>query len=221
MAPDRPITKICGLCDASGVEAAVAAGANWLGFVFVPSSPRFLDPASASPLIAEVPTDRQRVGLFADQAPEHVTATAKTTGLDLIQLHGTETPDEIETIRCASGLPVIIARGIGCKADLDGLSDLPADYLLLDASPPKGSTRTGGHGTAFDWSLLDDFDSETPWLLAGGLTPDNVSAAVARLRDARSFFGVDVSSGVETLPGKKDPALIFAFVAAARAAMGG
>ncbi|MGV6820804.1 MAG: phosphoribosylanthranilate isomerase [Parvularcula sp.] len=220
MAPSSPIIKICGLCDAASIEAAITAGADWLGFVFVPASPRFIAPVAAGPLIARVPTDRQRVGLFSNQPLEHIAATAKTARLDLIQLHGSESPDDIEAIRSATGRPVVVARGISRKADLDGISGLPADYLLLDASPPKGSTRTGGHGNAFDWSLLDGFDIETPWLLAGGLTPDNVASAVEPLRNACSFHGVDVSSGVEIKPGKKDPALIFAFVAAARAAMG-
>ncbi|TRW95750.1 phosphoribosylanthranilate isomerase [Paracoccus sp. M683] len=206
--------KICGLSHPEHVAAAVDAGARYLGFVFFPKSPRAVLPQQAAALMGDTPPGVARVGLFVnpdDALLEQVLAQAP---LDMIQLHGAETPARVAEVKALSGLPVIKAVGVAEPADLDGLWDhgLAADMLLVDAKPPKDATLPGGNGLAFDWRLLTGRKWLKPWLLAGGLTPQNVAEAI-RLTGAP---GVDVSSGVETAPGQKDSDLIRAFVAAAR-----
>ncbi|MEZ5725375.1 MAG: phosphoribosylanthranilate isomerase [Paracoccaceae bacterium] len=206
--------KICGLTRPEHVSAAVEAGAAFVGFVFFPKSPRHLDIATAAALAAEVPPGIARVGLFVDPDDALLDAVLAQVPLDLLQLHGAETPARVTEIRARTGLPVMKAVGVADATDLDALWDygLVADMLLVDAKPPKDAALPGGNGLSFDWRLLVGRKWLVPWMLAGGLTPDNVAEAV-RLTGARI---VDVSSGVESAPGQKDAGLIGAFVAAAR-----
>lgn len=202
--------KICGLREAAHVAAAVEAGARYLGFVFFPKSPRAILPAQAAALAADVPPGVARVGLFVDPGDALLEATLAGAPLDLIQLHGAESPARVSQIKARFGLPVMKAVGIAGPEDLDALWDyaLVADMLLVDAKPPKDAVLPGGNGLAFDWRLLVGRKWLKPWLLAGGLTPANVAEAI-RLTGAP---GVDVSSGVETAPGVKDAALIRDFI---------
>ena len=205
--------KICGLRDAAHVDAAVTAGARYLGFVFFAKSPRAVSPEQAAALGADVPPGVARVGLFVNPDDALLTGTLAAAPLDLIQLHGSESPARVAEVKALTGLPVIKAVGLAGPADLDALWDhgLVADMLLVDAKPPPDAALPGGNGLAFDWRLLAGRRPLKPWLLAGGLTAQNVAEAI-RLTGAPA---VDVSSGVETAPGVKDAALIRAFVAAA------
>lgn len=205
--------KICGLRDAEHVATAVGAGARYLGFVFFPKSPRAVMPEQAAALVADVPPGVARVGLFVDPDDAMLLDTLARVPLDVIQLHGKESPDRVAQVRALTGLPVMKAVGISGPDDLPALTDygLVADILLVDAKAPKGADLPGGNGLSFDWRLLVGRRWLRPWLLAGGLTPDNVAEGI-RLTGAK---GVDVSSGVETAPGVKDSDLIRRFVAAA------
>ena len=205
--------KICGLTQPEHVAAAVEAGAGFVGFVFFPKSPRNLTPEAAAVLAQEVPPGVARVGLFVNPDDAALDAVLAQVPLDILQLHGSETPERVAEIKARTGLPVMKAVGVAGPQDLDALWDygLVADMLLVDAKAPKDAALPGGNGLAFDWRLLVGRKFLTPWMLAGGLTPDNVAEAV-RLTGARI---VDVSSGVESAPGEKDGALIRDFVAAA------
>lgn len=205
--------KICGLRDPAHVAAAAHAGARYLGFVFFARSPRAVTPVEAGALGAEVPPGVARVGLFVDPDDALLQAVLAEAPLDLIQLHGAESPERVTAIKALTGLPVMKAVGIAEAADLPALTDygLVADMLLVDAKPPKDAVLPGGNGLTFDWRLLTKRRWLRPWLLAGGLTPSIVAEAI-RLTGAT---GVDVSSGVETAPGVKDSALIRDFIAAA------
>ncbi|CAM4069907.1 phosphoribosylanthranilate isomerase [Paracoccus yeei] len=207
--------KICGLKDAGAVDAAVSAGARYLGFVFFPKSPRHVTPEQAAELATRVPVGIARVGLFVDPNDAALQSVLGRVPLDIVQLHGTETPARVAEVKALTGLPVMKAVGIAEPADLDQLWDygLAADMLLVDAKPPRDATLPGGNGLAFDWRLLVGRQMLKPWLLAGGLTPENVNAAI-RLTRAQ---GVDVSSGVESAPGVKDAERIRQFVARATA----
>lgn len=207
--------KICGLTEPSAVAAAVAAGAAYLGFVFFPKSPRNLAIAQARALALEVPMGVAKVALVVDADDATIAAILDQVPIDMLQLHGHESPDRVAQVRARFGLPVMKAVGIAEAADLDRLPayEAVADQILVDAKAPKGAALPGGNGLAFDWRLIAGRKWDKPWMLAGGLTPDNVAAAV-RLTGARQ---VDVSSGVESAPGVKDAALIRAFVAAASA----
>lgn len=206
--------KICGLKQPDHVRAAAEAGARFLGFVFFERSPRAVTPAQAAALATDLPPGLARVGLFVNPDDDVLRDTLATAPLDIIQLHGAETPQRVAQVKALTGLPVMKAVGVAVPADLDALWDygLVADMLLIDAKAPPGAALPGGNGLPFDWRLLSGRRILKPWLLAGGLTPDNVAEAI-RLTGAR---GVDVSSGVEATPGVKDPALIRAFCAAAR-----
>lgn len=205
--------KICGLSQPAHVTAAVQAGARYLGLVFFPKSPRAVTPAEAAALTADVPVGVARVGLFVDPDDALIEATLAEAPLDIIQLHGHETPDRVAALRALTGLPVMKAVGIASADDLPQLTDygLVADMLLVDAKPAPDAALPGGNGLSFDWRLLQGRRWLRPWMLAGGLTPANVAEAV-RLTRAPV---VDVSSGVESAPGVKDAALIRDFVAAA------
>ncbi|WP_426955102.1 phosphoribosylanthranilate isomerase [Muricoccus radiodurans] len=213
----RPQVKICGLNDPDGLDAAVAAGADFIGFVFVPASPRAVTPDAAAALSARAPFVEAggpvRVGLFVDPTDEEIAAALAAVPLCVLQLHGEETPARVAEIRARFGVPVMKVLGIGEAADLDRLADYAevADHFLLDTRVP-GAALPGGNAVAFDWSLLAGRALPRPWLLAGGLTPANVAEAI-RVTGAP---GVDVSSGVERARGVKDPARIAAFAAAAR-----
>lgn len=165
-------------------------------------------------LAADVPPGVARVGLFVNPDDALLDAVLARVPLDILQLHGSESPERVARIKARTGLPVMKAVGVADAADLEALWDygLVADMLLVDAKPPKDAALPGGNGLSFDWRLLVGRKWLKPWMLAGGLTPENVAEAV-RLTGARI---VDVSSGVESAPGQKDAGLIRAFVAAAR-----
>lgn len=206
--------KICGLAEPVGVAAALEAGADALGFVFFERSPRVVTAHLAATLSAPAAGVARRVGLFVDAPDDLIAGVLATCPLDALQLHGAEPPARVAAVRGRFGLPVIKALGIGGEDDLVAArvhAEL-ADALLLDAKPPPGADRPGGHATAFDWSLVAGLRFRVPWLLAGGLTPGNVADAIV----ATGAPGVDVSSGVEASPGVKDPAKVAGFVTAAR-----
>lgn len=212
-----PVTvKICGMTSAEAVAASIAGGAEMLGFVFYPPSPRALDPATAAGLVAGVPSGIDRVGLFVDATDAAIEAVLAEVPLDMLQLHGAETPARVAELRRRFRLPAIKAIKLGGAEDL-ALAEAyegVADWLLFDAKPPQAMTDAlpGGNGVSFDWRLLAGRRSKRPWLLSGGLEADNLAEAI-RLSGAPA---VDVSSGVESRPGRKDPARIRAFLDAAR-----
>ena len=201
--------KICGINSAAAIDAAVAADADWIGFVFFPPSPRAVTPAQAAGLAARHPDGPPRVGLFVDPAEAEVAAALAALRLDVLQLYAA--PERVVALRARFGLPVWRAMGVTVAADLPAEAG-GADALLIEAKPPPGATRPGGNAARIDWAILRGWAAPTPWILAGGLTPDNVAAAIS----ASGARAVDVSSGVESAPGVKDPALIRAFVRAAR-----
>lgn len=210
--------KICGLNSEDSVDAALSAEADLLGFVFVPGSPRAVSAETASSLTAQAAGRAKRVGLFADAAVPTIRDIVDRVALDIVQLHGTESQGTIGAVAAATGLPVFAARGVATVEDLpvSGLAPRPAAYLF-DAKPQGRGDLRGGHGRPFDWDILSGVPGDVPWYLAGGLSPENVGAAAAACRNLPGFAGVDVSSGVERLKGQKDPDLMRAFVAAARA----
>ena len=207
-----PRVKICGLTRGEDVAAVAAAGAAYAGFVFFPKSPRHLAPDAARPLMLALPEGVARVALTVDATDADLDALVAALPVDILQLHGAETPDRVAAVRARYGLPVMKAVGIATAADLPKLeaAGQVADMLLVDAKPPPGAAVPGGNGVAFDWRLIAGRRWPLPWMLAGGLTPANVAEAV-RLTGARQ---VDVSSGVEVAPGVKDAARIAAFMAA-------
>lgn len=207
-------TKICGLTDTTAVEAAVAHGADMVGFVFYPPSPRNITAEQAEDLLRDVPSGIDRVGLFVDPETDFLDKILAKARLDLLQLHGDETPERCRAISVYFGLPIIKAIKVSTKADLKAAKDYEdaVDWLMFDARPPADGALPGGNGKAFDWTILKGADFKRPWLLAGGLTPDNLPQAVQQ----SGASAVDVSSGVEIAPGKKDPAKIRAFLDAAR-----
>ncbi len=206
--------KICGLSTAESVTAAVEAGARFIGFVFYPPSPRAVTTAQAAALAVEVPPGIGKVGLLVDPTDEDIDAVTATVPLDFIQVHKVSDRDRLGVIRARAGLPLIVAQAVETTDDVDaGLAFVGvADMLLFDAKPAQDATLPGGNGVAFDWRLLANRRIPVPWMLAGGLTPDNVAQGV-RLTGTRI---VDVSSGVESAPGVKDADAIRAFVTAAR-----
>jgi phosphoribosylanthranilate isomerase len=205
--------KICGLRRPEHIAAAADAGARYVGLVFFPKSPRAVSADEAAALALHVPVGMARVGLFVDPDDAMLDAVMGKVPLDIIQLHGSESPDRVAQVKALTGLPVMKSVGLSGPADLPALTDygLVADMLLVDAKPPQDAVLPGGNGLSFDWRLLVGRKWLRPWMLAGGLTPQNVAEAI-RLTGAPA---VDVSSGVETEPGIKDEGLIRAFVAAA------
>lgn len=206
--------KICGLRSRAEVVAAAEAGANAIGIVFFPASPRHVSLADARWVLESVPRRLMRVALTVNASDEDLAAITGSISVDMLQLHGRETPERVGEIRERFGLPVMKALGIATAEDL-ALADVyaeVADQLLIDARPASAKDQPGGNGRSFDWRLLEGQVWSKPWMLAGGLTPDNVAEAI-RMTGAGQ---VDVSSGVEYSPGYKDPDLIRAFVHAAR-----
>jgi phosphoribosylanthranilate isomerase len=204
--------KICGLLDGEDVAHGVGS-ADFLGLNFWPRSKRFasLDVAEAVAAAVRAGSAAQLVGLFVNQPAEDIARIHAAIALDVIQLHGDETPDDVALVARTTGLPVWKAIAIGSAADLDALDRWPADALLLDAP----SAGRGGAGVTFDWALAAEANRRYPerrFVLAGGLTPDNVGAAIAAVRP----WAVDVASGVERAPGRKDPGKARAFVSAVR-----
>ena len=211
--------KICGLSTPATLEAALDAGADMVGFVFFPPSPRHIDVARARELAGITGARALKVALSVDADDAYLDEVIAALAPDILQLHGRETPARVAAIRARHGLPVMKALGVSAEADFAplGAYEAIADRILFDAKPPKDATRPGGNGHAFDWSLLGSRTFQKPWMLSGGLNCESVVTAVAATRPP----GIDVSSGVESSPGVKDPALIEAFMARARAAQAG
>ena len=211
-----PTVKICGLSTALTLDAALDAGADMVGFVFFSKSPRHIDWATARALGRQARGRATIVALSVDADDDTLKRIVDALSPDLMQLHGSETPARVKEIGELFARPTMKAIGVATHGDLAAAQAYEgvADHLLIDAKPPKGAVLPGGNGRPFDWSLTREFHPSVPWLLSGGLDPDTVEAAIA-LSGAR---GVDVSSGVESAPGVKDPAKIRAFVAAARRA---
>ena len=208
--------KICGVTDAAAVSAAVSAGAAYLGFNFFPKSPRYADFDTAAALAAGVPSGIAKVALTVDADDAMLDALTERVPLDMLQLHGSESAERVIEVKGRYGLPVMKVIGIAGAMDLPKIDTYArvSDQLLVDAKPPKGADRPGGNAVAFDWSLIAGRRWSLPWMLAGGLTPDNVVEAI-RQTGARQ---VDVASGVESAPGVKDLELIRRFVKNAQGA---
>lgn len=205
--------KICGVRTPADIAAVAGAGAAYAGFNFFPRSPRFVTLAEARAMAIAAPPGLAKVALTVDADDATLDGIVEAVPLDMLQLHGHETPERVAAVRTRYGLPVMKAMGVADEGDLDGLLEmsLAADQILIDAKPPKGAVLPGGNGLPFDWRLVGKRRWLKPWMLAGGLTPGNVAEAI-RLTNARQ---VDVSSGVESAPGVKDHAHIAAFVRAA------
>lgn len=215
MAHSNIRVKICGLSRADHVAAAAAAGAAYVGFTFFPKSPRNISIERARALAIDAPPGVAKVALVVDPDDTALDAIVNAVPLDMLQLHGSETPERVAQLRARHGLPVMKAVGVADASDLPALETYAkvADQLLVDAKPPEGAVLPGGNGLSFDWRLIAGQRWPCPWMLAGGLTPANVAEAI-HLTGARQ---VDVSSGVETAPGQKDANLIEAFIRAAQA----
>ncbi|WP_170332900.1 phosphoribosylanthranilate isomerase [Ruegeria arenilitoris] len=213
--PQDTSVKICGLTAPDHVRVATEAGARYVGFVFFPKSPRHLEIETAAELAHLVPAGIAKVALTVNASDEELDRIVASVPLDMLQLHGKESPDRVAKVRERFGLPVMKAIGVAEAEDLAAIDQYSevADQLLIDAKPPRNAKLPGGNGLAFDWRLLAGRKYwRRPWMLAGGLTPDNVAEAM-RMTGARQ---VDVSSGVESAPGVKDAVLIRAFIDAAR-----
>ena len=208
------LIKICGLKTPEALDVALAAGADLVGFVFFPASPRHVDLEMARALGERVRGRAQKVALSVDASDDELAASIEALKPDLLQLHGKETPDRVVMVRKRFGLPVMKALPIAKRADLSPirLYDKVVDHLIFDARAAGEATRPGGLGKSFDWRLLDHLATDVPFMLSGGLHVGNVAEAL-RITAAP---GVDVSSGVERAPGEKDPDKIRAFIAAAR-----
>lgn len=210
-----PAIKICGITAADALDAAIKARAEFAGFVFFPPSPRNIAPREAAMLGERAKGRIKRVGLFVDADDALIAEAVAAAGLEVLQLHGDESPRRAARLRAQFGLPVWKALPVAGPDDILRATAYrdAADLILFDARTPKG-TLPGGMGLTFDWNLLAGSTGSLPWGLAGGLTPDNVAAAIG----ATGAPLVDTSSGVESAPGVKDPAKIAAFCAAARSA---
>jgi phosphoribosylanthranilate isomerase len=208
--------KICGLKTPETVAAAVEGGAAMIGFNFYGRSPRCVEPATAGRLAKLVPPSVRKVGLLVDDGDARIAEILAACDLDLLQLHGHETPERVKEIRARFGKPVMKVISVSDAADLDRAAAYEdvADYLMFDAKPPKSMANAlpGGNAISFDWTLLSKRRFRRPWLLAGGLTADNLVEA-ARVSGAAT---IDVSSGVEDRPGEKNVSKIKAFLDAAR-----
>lgn len=206
--------KICGIKDAAAMQSAIDNGAGFVGFVFYPQSPRAITPGTAAQLAAMVPDGVTKVGLFVDIDNRLLGPLLDIVPLDLLQLHGEETPTRCAEIRERYKLPVMKAIKVAKLADVEAANDYTGvvDWLMFDAKAPESQPDAlpGGNALTFDWTLLAGWAWPVPWMLAGGLTADNVATAVER--SGTKF--VDVSSGVESAPGRKDPAEIQRFLEA-------
>jgi phosphoribosylanthranilate isomerase len=199
--------KICGINSERAFDAVVEAGADYLGFVFFPPSPRAVTPSQAAALSARAKGGPKRVGLFVNPTQASVAEVLADLQLDVLQFHDAGDLALFHQF----GLPIWCSHGIRTSADLPA-SSAGAAELLLDAKPPKDSTRPGGNAVRFDWHILKNWQAPAPWWLAGGLTPENIGEAIR----TSGATAVDVSSGVESAPGVKDPARIKSFIARAR-----
>jgi phosphoribosylanthranilate isomerase len=211
------VVKICGLKTPEALDVALEAGADMVGFVFFPPSPRHLGYDVARTLATRVRGRAQKVALTVDASDDQLAAIIEALAPDLLQLHGQETPDRVVAVRARFGRPVMKALPIAERADLSAirLYDTLADRVLFDARAPRDATRPGGLGRSFDWRLLENLEVGAPFMLSGGLDANNVMEALRMTRAG----GVDVSSGVERAPGVKDIDKIRAFIRAARDAV--
>lgn len=211
--------KICGLSDAANLKAAIELGADYVGFVFFEKSPRHISLELAATLAELVPSHVMKVALTVDADDSRIDDIIAALRPDMLQLHGAETPDRLKVLKARHGLPLMKAIAIAGPEDpaKAGIYQDSADLLLFDAKPPKSmpGALPGGNGLAFDWSLIQGQRPLLPWMLSGGLTPQNVADAI-RITGAEA---VDVSSGVESAPGRKEPGLIEAFIQAAKGRM--
>ncbi|MEL6171833.1 MAG: phosphoribosylanthranilate isomerase [Pseudomonadota bacterium] len=212
---ETPKVKICGLTRSSDVQAAVAAGADYLGFNFFEKSPRFVSVDLANELTKLVPPTVVKVALVVDAENEQLDAIVAHLKFDMLQLHGSESVERVSEIKKRYGLPVIKVLGVADKNDLTKIAayEEVADQILLDTKPPKDATRPGGNAISFDWNLISGRDWSVPWILAGGLKVDNVAEAI-RVTGASQL---DLASSVENAPGEKDAGLMEAFINAAKA----
>ncbi len=210
------LVKICGINSAEAADAAARAGAELAGLNFHPNSPRHLRPEQASALASRLRGKLRLAVLLSDPSDEALAAAVAAVKPDYIQLHGLETPERVAAIRDRFRTGIIKAIAVADASDLDAAPKYEecADMFLFDAKSPAGAGREGGHGAVFDWKILRGRKFARPWLLAGGLNPENVVRAI----HISAAPGVDVSSGVETAPGHKSAELIAKFVAAARSA---
>ena len=206
--------KICGVTSQQLMRDVGNAGAQYAGLVFFEKSPRNLSLDKARSIALEAPTGLAKVALVVNPSDRFLDSLTTTVPLDMIQLHGSETPERVSEIKQKTGLPVMKAIGVAEKDDLKKLDVYAtvADQLMVDAKPAKDAILPGGNGYAFDWSLLQGRRWTGPWMLAGGLNPENVAQAIA-ITGAQQ---IDVSSGVEIRPGEKDKQKINAFVRAAQ-----
>ena len=202
--------KICGLATVDDVRACADAGANYMGLVFFEKSPRNITISAARELALAAPLGLAKVALVVNPSDAELDAITGTVPLDMLQLHGRETPERVAEVKARYGLPVMKAVGIADGDDLPKLDSYfgVADQILVDAKPPKGGELPGGNGLSFDWCLIAGRRWPCPWMLAGGLTPENVAEAI-KMTGAKQ---VDVSSGVEDAPGQKNAKLIQKFV---------
>lgn len=216
------LVKICGLTDAGTLDAALLAGADMVGLNFHPKSPRHVSLAQAAMLSNLAVGETAIVALVVNYAESQVLDLVKHLKPDWLQLHGAEPPALVAATARAAGVPVMKALGVSERTDLETVAayQSAADQILLDAKPPRDAAYPGGHGKTFDWPILIDLDPTVPFMLSGGLTPDNVAEAIQTVRGLGvNLIGVDVSSGVESAPGVKDVHKIRDFIQAARAAI--
>ncbi|MEQ1940999.1 phosphoribosylanthranilate isomerase [Mesorhizobium sp. VNQ89] len=207
--------KICGLKTAEALEAALAGGATHVGFIFFLKSPRNIAPAEAGRLRKPAAGRAKAVAVTVDADDAFLDEIVTAMAPDMLQLHGHETPERVAAVKTRSGLPVMKAFSVRDAADLAGLDAYRgiADRFLFDAKPPKGAELPGGNGVPFDWTVLAALDPDIDYMLSGGLNAANIGEALRRVRPA----GIDISSGVESAPGVKDPALIRRFFRAVEA----
>ena len=210
------LVKICGLITQESMTAAIDAGADYVGLNFFHKSPRYASPELAYELALPVPEHVETVGLFVNPDDALLDEVVSKVPLDILQFHGQETPERLAEIRSKYQRKIMKVLPVSHVDDLKAVSDFESvsDLFLFDAKAPAHSALPGGNGITFDWQILEKSPTQKPWLLAGGLTPDNVSQAIQLTRAP----GVDVSSGVETEPGQKNAQKIRDFIQAARQA---
>lgn len=203
--------KICGINDPVAFDTAIEAGADWVGFVFFPPSPRYVTPAQARALTERYKGGPPRVGLFVRPSIDEIAAVLDVVPLNILQIYNAD--QNLEAIKSRIGLPIWRALGVVTQSDLPTAMGV-ASRALIEAKAPPDATRPGGNARSLDWSIFQGWTAPGPWMLAGGLTPENVQTAI-RTSGAKA---VDVSSGVESSSGVKSPALIRAFIQAAKTA---
>ncbi len=214
VAESPPKIKFCGITSLADAREALDAGAWAIGLIFWPGSPRRCDPAAAAEIAAALKRRVEVVGVFVNPTLDQLARTADAVGLTMVQLHGDEGPSFCAEAGRRTGCKVIKAARVHSRADIQGLKPFHTDYHLLDSHVPG---QRGGSGETFEWELARGHHESVPLILSGGLSPDNVGAAIEAVRP----FAVDVASGVEAAPGRKDPEKLEAFAAAVRSAGSG